>query len=195
MTDLRTLLKAQRLALSPEFQAHCAQAIAAHVIEQGFFKESQDIAFYWPVNGEVSPQLIIEAAQKLDKRCYLPVLALDKPDHLWFMPFDAKTVFVKNRFGIPEPALEVARLFPPHDLDLVMTPLVAFDAQCHRIGMGAGFYDRTFAFLQDKPRPAKPLLCGLAYSFQQVDNTGPQPWDVALNDVITDQLCFKAMSS
>jgi 5-formyltetrahydrofolate cyclo-ligase len=145
------------------------------------------------VKGEVSPHLIVEAAQKLGKRCYLPVLALDKPDHLWFMPFHKDTVFIKNRFGIPEPKIEADRLFPPQDLDLVITPLVAFDAQCHRIGMGAGFYDRTFAFLQATPRPAKPLLCGLAYGFQQVDDTRPQAWDIALNYVITDEFCLKAM--
>lgn len=131
--------------------------------------------------------MIVEAAKKLGKHCYLPVLAPDDTNHLCFMPFDENTKFVSNRFNIPEPEFNKARLIAPEDLDLVIAPLVAFDARCHRIGMGAGFYDRSFAFLQTTPRPVKPVLCGLAHAFQQVDDTKPQPWDVSLDYVTTEE--------
>jgi 5-formyltetrahydrofolate cyclo-ligase len=103
------------------------------------------------------------------------------------MPLDEQTDWVENRFKIPEPRFEKNRLIAPELLDLVITPLLAFDGKGHRIGMGAGFYDRTFSFLNRSPRPSKPLLCGLAYAFQQVADTEPEGWDVSLDYVVTEE--------
>lgn len=184
---LRMQIKTLRQGTPPEVQRDCAQRIADQLCAQDFFKESRSLAFYLPVNGEVDTRFLIEAAQALGKACYLPVLARDEPNHLWFMPFNAQTVFVENRFKIPEPVFEQDRLIAPEALDLVITPLLAFDNKGHRIGMGAGFYDRTFSFLNRNPRPPSPLLCGLGYAFQQVADTEPESWDVSLDYVVTEE--------
>jgi 5-formyltetrahydrofolate cyclo-ligase len=183
---LRSQLKTQRQNVPLGEQQDHAQRIGKQVCAQDFFKQSQSIALYLPVQGEVDTHWIAQEAFKLHKQCYLPVLDPDKPLHLAFMPFDLNTKFVSNRFKIPEPQWDRSRLILPEELDLVITPLLAFDKHCNRLGMGLGFYDRTFAFLQAVPRPQKPLLCGLAYSFQQVDSTEPQSWDVGLDAIVTE---------
>src|SRR5690606_17806228 len=90
-----------------------------------------------------------------------------------------------NRFGIPEPVIDGGALLEPAALDLVVVPLVGFDARCHRLGMGGGWYDRSFAFRH--ARPAPPLLAGAGFAFQQVDGELPrEAWDVQLDAVCTD---------
>jgi 5-formyltetrahydrofolate cyclo-ligase len=72
----------------------------------------------------------------------------------------------------------------------VLTPLVAFDAAGHRIGMGGGFYDRTFAFLRTRRAWRKPVLLGLAYEFQRSHNLAPGPFDVPLDGIASDRCCY-----
>ena len=74
----------------------------------------------------------------------------------------------------------------PDALDLVLTPLVAFDAQKNRIGMGGGYYDRTFSFLEQKPDAIKPVLAGLAFERQRVEKIPSNPWDIPLLHVFTE---------
>ncbi len=183
---LRSQIKAQRLACSAEEQVLHSRAIAQKICAADFFIQAESIALYLPVQGEVDTRLIYETAKQAGKRCYLPVLSPDDGLHLCFMPFDESTQFVSNRFRIPEPIFDETKIISPQDLDLVLTPLVAFDKACHRLGMGLGFYDRTFAFLLTKPRAVRPLLCGVAYGFQEVESTQPQAWDVSLDYVVTE---------
>src|SRR5687767_13746260 len=89
----------------------------------------------------------------------------------------------RNRFGIPEPT---GRRCAPQQLDLVLLPLVAFDRRGARLGMGGGFYDRTFAFLRVAGR-RKPRLVGLAHHFQEVAQLPREPWDVPLAAIVTER--------
>ncbi|NNE73244.1 MAG: 5-formyltetrahydrofolate cyclo-ligase [Acidimicrobiales bacterium] len=84
---------------------------------------------------------------------------------------------VPGRFGILEPTPNQPRA---DRLGLVLVPLVAFDAQCHRIGMGRGYYDRFFA-----DWPTRPPLIGVAFDAQQVDSIPARRWDVSLDAVVT----------
>lgn len=86
-----------------------------------------------------------------------------------------------NQYGILEP-LSSAPHIALEKLDIVMTPLVAFDRQGHRLGTGGGYYDRTFAALQGKPR-----LVGMAYSMQEADPLPSDEWDVKLYGVVTEK--------
>ena len=128
---------------------------------------------------------------KIKKNCYLPVLHPLKKNRLWFVPFHLDDELTENRFGIPEPKASQYHLRrSPRVLDIILVPLVAFDENCHRIGMGSGFYDRTFEFKKNG-NPSKPLLIGIAYEMQKVDNTFPQQWDVQLDEVVTEKGIYK----
>jgi 5-formyltetrahydrofolate cyclo-ligase len=105
---------------------------------------------------------------------------------LWFVRWDKTTRFRLNRFRIPEPYPDYRRSRPARWLDLVVMPLVAFDAQGTRMGMGGGFYDRTFACKRTHAQPQRPLLCGFAYDFQKVAYLQRQRWDIPLNQVVSD---------
>ena len=138
-------------------------------------------------NGEMDPHLLLETAWEQQKKCYLPVLDNSGENRLFFAPYTRQTDLIANRYGIPEPAHDTQQRYPADQLDLVLVPLVAIDTTGNRVGMGKGYYDRTFAFMRRQPRPAKPILIGLAHHFQQVAKLDANPWDVTLDGVADAQ--------
>ena len=80
-------------------------------------------------------------------------------------------------------------MLAPQALDLVLTPLTVFDAERNRIGMGGGFYDRSFAFRKD-PAHTRPRLVGVAHELQKVEHIEPEDWDVRLDLVVTDEAIY-----
>jgi len=157
------------------------------------FLNSQHIGFYHPVHGEVDPQDLLDNAWELGKKCYLPVLSPSDENHLEFIAYKPGDILQKNKFSIPEPELIQQNIINPIELDLVFVPLVIFDEQCHRVGMGKGYYDRTFSFKQDT-KVIKPILIGLAYEFQKVAKLDPEPWDVQLDCVVTESHIYQKSS-
>jgi 5-formyltetrahydrofolate cyclo-ligase len=147
------------------------------------YRHAKKIAFYYSVNGEVDLNELWKNAILQNKLCYFPVLDEHKRE-LTFLPATAETPFHKNRFGIAEPSVSPDLAIPVEELDLVLVPLVAFDVHCHRLGMGAGYYDRTF---KDQ---ANAKLFGVAYQFQRVDALEQDPWDVQLSAVITQRAIY-----
>ncbi len=127
-------------------------------------------------------------AWQLGKQIYLPVLNLRFHKRLWFAAYRDGDPLQPNRFGIPEPVVPFGQLRHPMQLDLVLTPLVAFDGQGNRLGMGGGFYDRSFAFLHHRNHWRRPHLLGTAHHFQQCTQPLPaQSWDVPLSGISTDR--------
>jgi 5-formyltetrahydrofolate cyclo-ligase len=123
-------------------------------------------------------------------RWCLPVLA---DDGLRFAPWRPGEPLASNRFGIPEPAVGADALIEPARMALVLVPLVGFDANGRRLGMGGGWYDRAFAYRSGAsgvPAPRPPWLVGAAFASQQVDALAAEPWDVALDAVCTERDTF-----
>ena len=154
-------------------------------------RETKRIALYLPNDGEIDPSGLIMWCAKHDRLAFLPVVRQqDGVNSLLFAPVDPSTTFKDNQFGIPEPVVEATSLIAAADLDLVLLPLVGFDGYGNRIGMGGGFYDRTFSFLhRDQAGRAdqKPALIGIAHALQEVDRIDAESWDVPLSVVVTDK--------
>jgi len=91
--------------------------------------------------------------------------------------------FRKNRFGIKEPIS--TDIISAEQLDIIFMPLVGFDSNKNRIGMGSGFYDRTLSFKKQQQNFKNPKLIGLAFDCQQVEQLEVQEWDVPLDVIIT----------
>lgn len=184
--NIRKQIQKKRKELPKPIQQEHALSLASRVAEQPVFLKSQNIAAYIPVNGEMDPFPLIYRSWELGKTVFLPVLIPYHHNRLWFAPFHPDSKLINNRFGIPEPVIQKRRIIPPYALDLVLTPLVAFDPQCNRMGMGGGYYDRTFAFLRHRKQWIKPRLLGMAYELQSVNNIKKQKWDVPLWGVATE---------
>ena len=162
--------------------------------KQRLFINSRHIAVYIPMHGEISPLLLADLARQMGKSVYLPVLMPFLENRLWFAPWEDNQAMQTNRFGIPEPCYHGRHIIPASQLDLVITPLVAFDQQCHRIGMGGGYYDRTFSFLRFRRYWHTPKLVGIAYEFQKMNRIIAQPWDVPLHAVVTEKKIYSSVS-
>jgi 5-formyltetrahydrofolate cyclo-ligase len=191
-TELRRQMRVRRRAFGAEARQLAAELLTANVTALRLFLAAKRIAGYLPHDGEIDPQGVLERAAAMGKRCYLPVLSHLSWDRLWFAPLTRDTRFRANRFGIPEPQVKAAELVRAQELDLVMMPLVAFDARGNRLGMGGGYYDRSLAFLAHRRRWRRPHLLGLAYDFQRVDATLPtDAWDVPLTAVATERAVYQ----
>jgi len=186
ITSLRRQIRAQRRVLSAIERQQAAARAAEHSAASQWFTDAQHIAAYLAFDGEMDPIALIQHVWKQGKQIYLPMLIGTPPNRLSFAPYQPDTVLRPNRFGIPEPAVAASHWLPPSKLDLVFAPLVAFDATGTRLGMGGGFYDRTFAFRRQPPHPVKPRLLGLAYELQKVPVLERRPWDVPLDAVVTE---------
>lgn len=183
--SLRREMRQRRRALSFEQQQQAAEQLCKRLSHQPLFLRSQRIAFYLPNDGEIDPMPLLHLAWQQGKQCYLPVLMPDGENSLCFIRYDKHTTLIQNRFGIAEPDTKNAEQILAQDLDLVLMPLVAFDASGNRMGMGGGFYDRTFAFKQHRPGH-HPYLLGLAHSCQQVDQLHSEHWDIPLHGIATE---------
>jgi 5-formyltetrahydrofolate cyclo-ligase len=150
------------------------------------FRSSSRIACYLAVDGELDTLPLLQRACRLGKEIYLPILPARASDRLKFARYRPGDRLVNNRFGIPEPMAGTRRILAPAKLDLVMAPLVAFDADGNRLGMGGGYYDRTFAYLHQRTRWVKPRMIGIAYDFQRQAHLPAQPWDVPLHAIATE---------
>jgi 5-formyltetrahydrofolate cyclo-ligase len=182
---LRQQMKGLRKQLTTDHQQRAATLLASRIQKHSSYLSAQHIAGYIAVAGEIDPMPLLRHASRLGKHVYLPVL---RDEHMVFVRCQPDvTRLTPNRFGIPEPRWSEARMLAPEHLDLVLVPLLAFDAQRQRLGMGGGFYDRTFAFKRQCHVDAKPLLLGIAHAFQQVEKVPTNHWDVDLKGVATER--------
>ena len=192
---LRTEMRIRRRRLAQPERDACAARLARVTAREPVIRSSRRIALYLPVNGEMDPQPLMDTLWSMGKTIYLPVLANFPARSMWFYAYTPGDPLVCNRFGIPEPERVHDRRIRAAALDLVLLPLVAFDALGHRLGMGGGYYDRCFAFLNRRFHWRKPRLMGLAYEFQRLTLIEPEPWDVSLDAIATEQGVYHCRKS
>lgn len=184
---LRQAMRAQRAALSAPERLAAADAVAEVLAEIPEMLSAQYIAGYWAVGGELSLHRVVSPVFRREQTYLLPVLDCKRDDALRFAAWRPGAPVAPNRYGIPEPQCSADQRVDAAELELVLVPLLAFDRCGARLGSGAGFYDRSFAFLKDAPRrPALPVMIGIAYAFQEVGAIATEPWDVPLDFVATE---------
>lgn len=180
--SLRKQLRSARRALPAAERIAAADALATHLLALSFAPAEGYVAGYWALDGEIA----LHAWQlRLPTACSycLPVLGDD--ERLRFAPWKPGAPLRSNRYGIPEPDVAPETLLLAEQMTLVVVPLVGFDARGHRLGMGGGWYDRSFAFRH--ARSAPPWLVGAGFSLQRVDTVDAEAWDVRLDAVCTER--------
>lgn len=188
MTDLnvqqlRARLRESRERLGAAERIGAAQGVLGSLEQLPEFLVDINIAGYWAVRGEVPLNLVFARTRAREQRYHLPILQSDKS--LKFAAWQAGDDLQPNRYGIPEPGS--ANATNGEGLDVVLLPLLGFDRRGNRLGSGAGYYDRTFAFLRELQRPTQPVLVGIGYHFQEVAAMSPNTWDVPMDFIATDR--------
>ncbi len=166
---------------SPE-RSRASRRIVDAFLNSRYFLCSQTIACYVSMWDEVDTGAIIERAWRAKKRIFLPVTTAQGRMH--FRETLPESVLAKNDFGLWEPVS--GEHLDANKLDVVVTPLVAFDDYGNRIGQGGGYFDRTFAFLADRKYWLHPKLIGLAFDCQRVRKIAPNPWDIRVFRMFTE---------
>lgn len=184
---LRRQLRQARRNLSPLQQKQAARNLYRQLAQHPLFRRARHIALYLPTDGEIDPRPLLRAAQRRGKATYLPVLSAWPRTRMDFQRVRAHEQLARNRFRIEEPRTNPARQRHAWTLDLILLPLVGFDEEGGRLGMGGGFYDRSLAYRQLRKNWHKPTLLGLAHECQKVDKLALASWDVRLQAVVTDR--------
>jgi 5-formyltetrahydrofolate cyclo-ligase len=187
---IRSEVRALRRGLSERSAREKSAAILRRLAASPIFLQSRTIAAYLADDGEVGTNGLIEAAWAAGKEVYLPILRFAPEKSLWFGLYRPGSELAPNKYRIPEPALGADTVAEPWRLDLALVPLVAFDLRGNRIGMGGGYYDRTFAYRKEKGGTRTPRLVGLAFECQQRDSLPAEPWDVPLDGAATEDALY-----
>jgi len=178
LASLRRRYRTARRALDANTQHRHAYQAAARFAATRLPLCRGRFAAYLANDGELDPAPIIQRLLGAGRTVALPVVGRGR--RLAFHQYRVDTALVPNRFGINEPDMRRAPRVPLTTLAVVFVPLVAFDDDGYRLGMGGGYYDATFA------AHGRALRVGLAHESQRSDVLPHRPWDVALDIIITE---------
>ncbi|WP_194208310.1 5-formyltetrahydrofolate cyclo-ligase [Superficieibacter sp. 1612_C1] len=185
--DIRRHIRQLRRTLSVDQQTHLAQQAAARMMAYPPVVMAHTVALFLSFDGELDTRPLIEQLWRAGKRVYLPVLHPFSPGNLLFLHYHPQSELVVNRLKIHEPKLDVRDVLPLAQLDVLVTPLVAFDGQGQRLGMGGGFYDRTLQnWQQYRLQPV-----GYAHDCQRVEALPVEEWDIPLPAVVTPSVLWE----
>jgi 5-formyltetrahydrofolate cyclo-ligase len=173
---LRRLALARRDALYPALRQQASERVADHVLEVLAGTPPAIVSGFLPIRSEIDPRPAMTALAALGHRLALPCVT---PDGLVFRLWRPGDPLRKAGFGLSEPETDA----PAADPAIMLVPLAAFDRRGHRIGYGAGHYDRAIARLSAS---GSPLTIGLAFAAQEVDAVPDEAHDRPLDAVVTE---------
>jgi 5-formyltetrahydrofolate cyclo-ligase len=171
---LRATVLARRAALSPSDRAAAVVRAATHALS-ALGTRPGPIAVFLPIRDEIDTAPLIAALVARGDRLCLPVVQ-GRGLPLLFRAWSPGDRLEARAFGLSEPADDSPEVVP----NQLVVPLAVFDARCHRIGYGAGHYDRTLGAL------GKPHAVGFAFAVQEVAHVPDGPHDVPLDAIATE---------
>ena len=182
----REISKSRRNKLSGYKKKKASIAISKAIINLDCFNYASNVGCYMSSYGEVDTWPIVNEIWKRGKNLFLPKIRTNSK--MDFTKTTSNEKFLNNQYGIKEP---ISNNFTDSKfLDLVIVPLVAFDNEGNRIGMGGGYYDREFYYLKKEKKPSKPLLIGIAFDCQKLEKIEQDRWDVSLSNIFTESGCI-----
>lgn len=179
---LREQYRQLRARLSEQEKTAAASALHERFLKENFIPEGAIVAGYWPVKSEISVMPLLKDMSSRGHVCAFPVIE-EKGKPLRFAVWKDGDPMQEGLYGIAVP-VTLTFVVP----DVLLVPLVAFDAQKHRIGSGAGFYDRTIAALRAEKKISS---FGVAYDIQKCDHVPFDQTDMTLDMIITDKDIYR----
>ncbi len=175
---VRRAALARRDALDPRYRYEAAVRAAEIGAEALPVEKGMMVAGYWPIRSEIDPRPLLSALRAKGARLCLPVV-LDRIT-IAFRECLPGAEMVQTGFGTMGPDARA----PLADPAIMLMPLAGFDGRGHRLGYGAGHYDRALARFAE--RDLEPLLVGMAFDCQEVDHVPDEPHDIALHRILTE---------
>ncbi|MCB1473944.1 MAG: 5-formyltetrahydrofolate cyclo-ligase [Rhodobiaceae bacterium] len=172
-SERKRLIEA-RLAMPAAERAAMAAEISQRLLTEIGALEGRTISFYWPLRGEPDLRALIDSVAAAGARCALPVV-VERNAPLEFHAWAPGDALKKGFWGIPVPEAENAVL-----PDVILAPVVGFDAGCYRLGYGGGYFDRTLSVIAHSA-----LVVGIGYTAARIATIFPQPHDIALDRIVT----------
>ncbi len=189
---LRRALRAARAAVGREERGIAAAKLPGHALRQRLLARKRRIGFYMAAKNEIDLGRLLARAKGMGVDCYLPIVPGRGHRKLWFIRLGSQPAWVMNRYGIPEYRHPPARKVRADRLDILFMPLLGFDAEGWRVGMGGGYYDASLAKPRTRRHWQKPRLIGVAFAAQEVDHIPHDPWDIPMDGVLTERGFFAA---
>ncbi|MGB2078918.1 MAG: 5-formyltetrahydrofolate cyclo-ligase [Vibrio sp.] len=180
---IRQQVRERRRNLTHDEQKQASIDLISQVKQLPELASCQHIALYLAQDGELDTKPLIDWLWQQGKHIYLPVIHPFSKGQLLFVRYQAETALVSNQYKILEPPLDVTKLCPQAQMDLIFSPLVAFDPTGQRLGMGGGYYDRYFEYFNGHK-------IGLAHDCQCVAALETCAWDQPLDKIITPSQHF-----
>ena len=179
---------AARRALSDTERTHSNAALCARIMALDCFKKAENILLYAAFGGEADLSTLAVEAARQGKMLAYPVcgenfsLTAAVPGEGFSLTaaVPGPDGWEVGTYGIRTPILSRSAVLPPDKLDLVLVPCTAFDAVCHRVGMGKGYYDRYL------PRCTRAVKIGVAFEAQRVDAAAVDAYDEKLDGFVTE---------
>ena len=180
--ELRKAIIERRAALSLPARQTANRAISKQVLALGGFNDAQTVMAYMNIAAEFSTSEIVRAALDRDKLLVLPKVNRAEQRLDLYRVDNIDTDLTPGTWGIPEPNPERCEKISAEEIDFVLIPGIAFDADCNRLGYGGGYYDRLLEDLG----PFTSLVAP-AFSVQIVGRVPIEPHDIPLNLIVTEQ--------
>lgn len=182
--DLRRRLRARRDALPQTERRLAAQAVADSLARSRWLRPGRRVGLYFATGSELDTLPTLRLAIERGCTLWLPRITRSSDARMCFAPLTGSTPLKVNRYGIVEP--DTPLRLRASELELILMPLVGVDERGHRLGMGAGYYDRLLAFRLRRKIWRGPTLVGLGYAMQKVAKIPAAPHDVPLDALVTE---------
>jgi len=170
----KTAIRAQALERRAQCKPSWGAKLAEHVLNHNMIPKTAIVAGFWPLPGEIDLFPLLTALAMAGNKLCLPVTP-PRGQPLTFRRWLPGERLYHGRFGTMHPEGE------PETPDVILTPLLAFDRHGHRLGYGAGYYDRTFTTLPHAFR------LGCAFAAQEFPAVPHGPEDVTLHTIATEK--------
>jgi 5-formyltetrahydrofolate cyclo-ligase len=181
---LRRKMIQWRMAQAPGERKRLSRKAQEALIASDWFRQAKTVLIYIPFRGEVNTDMITVAAVAAKKRLVLPRIEREPKSLVLHRYTGDQTTLIRGPLGIREPGVDWP-IVPAGEIDLVITPGVAFDRQGNRLGYGGGYYDRMLPEI--KRANSVVMLIGLAFRFQVIDVLPTEPHDIPMHGVATDE--------
>jgi 5-formyltetrahydrofolate cyclo-ligase len=179
--ELRQLMKERLAAVTPAEREAKSLTACSKLLTCKEYQKCLTLAFFVSMPSEIDTRPMIKAALRDGKKVLVPRTDLASKTLHFYEIRDLTADLEPGTLGILEPIPSRARAASAAEADCVFVPGLVFSDDFHRVGFGAGLYDRFLSTL----KPGVPRI-GLGFSFQKMSSVPVEPHDVRLDFVLTD---------